>query len=320
MRSMKALCTNAGIDALAIRDLRILEPGPREVRVRVCASALNTADQKVLGGEFLGNVLHGKQRPIVTGWDLAGTVEATGADADLAVGDEVFGCLPYARTTKRGAFAEAVIAPTWALARRPAGLSVGDACALATAGLTALQAIRDLGHVKPEQRVLVVGASGGVGALAVGVASKLGAVVTGICSSGAADFVRSLGATSIIVRAQTDLRALNECYHVILDAPAAHSFGSMRHLLAPGGVYISTLPGPGLFLSMALAPLLGKRAAVVLVKPKRVDLEQLASWAAEGMKIPVDSTFPVRDVAKALARLKRGGMRGRIVITVEDGF
>ena len=94
----------------------------------------------------------------------------------------------------------------------------------------------------------------------------------------------------------------------------------MRHLLRPGGVYISTLPGPGIFLSKALAPLLGKRAAFVVVKSKREDLEQLAAWAADGMNVPVDSTFPVRDVAKALARLKKGGMKGRVVITVEDGF
>lgn len=163
---MKALGTDAGIEALAIRDLPLPEPGPGEVRVHVRASALNPADQKVLGGQFLGNVLHGKERPIVTGWDLAGTVEALGSGADLAVGDEVFGCLAYARTTKRGAFAEAVVAPTSSLARRPSALSPGDACALATAGLTALQAIRDIGRVKPGQRVLVVGASGGVGSLA----------------------------------------------------------------------------------------------------------------------------------------------------------
>ncbi len=317
---MKALCTDAGIDALVIGDVPLPEPGPGEVRVHVRASALNPADQKVLGGEFLGNILHGKQHPIVTGWDLAGTVEAVGPGADLAVGDEVFGCLAYARSTKRGAFAEAVVAPASTLARRPSGLSPGDACALATAGLTALQTIRDIGRVKPEQRVLVVGASGGVGSLAVGVASKLGATVTGVCSAGAADFVRSLGAASILVRDQTDVRHDAERYDIILDAAVAYSFGALRHLLRPGGVYISTLPGPGVLFSMALAPLFGKRAAFVVVKSKRADLEQLAAWVAEGMKVPVDSTFPVRDVAKALARLRKGGMKGRVVITVERGL
>jgi NADPH:quinone reductase len=320
---MKALGTDAGIDALAICEVRLPEPGPGEVRVRVRSSALNPADQKVLGGEFLGNVLHGKQRPIVTGWDLAGAVEAVGSGADLAVGDEVFGCLAYARSTKRGAFAEAVVAPASTLARRPQGLSPGDACALATAGLTALQTIRDIGRVNPGQRVLIVGASGGVGSLAVGVASRLGATVTGVCGAGAADFVRALGASSILVRDQTDLRSARsdaERYDVILDAAVAYSFGALRHLLRPGGVYISTLPGPGIFFSKALAPLFGKRAAFVIVQSRRADLEQLAAWAAEGMTVPIDSTFPVRDVAKALARLKSGGMKGRVVIDVEGGF
>jgi NADPH:quinone reductase-like Zn-dependent oxidoreductase len=317
---MKALCTDTGIDALAIHDLPLPEPSAGEVRVHVRASALNPADQRVLGGELLGNVLHGKQRPLVTGWDLAGTVEAVGPGADLAVGDEVFGCLAYARSTKRGAFAEAVVAPASSLAHRPTALSPGDACALATAGLTALQTIRDIGRVKPGQRVLVVGASGGVGSLAVGVASKLAAAVTGVCSADAADFVQSLGASSIIVRDQVDLRRDPQRYDIILDAAVAYSFVALSHLLRPGGVYISTLPGPGVLLAMALAPVFGKRAAFVAVKSKRADLEQLAAWAAEGMKVPIDSTFPVRDVAKALARLNKGGMKGRVVITVEGGF
>jgi len=317
---MKALCTDSGIDALAVRDLPLPEPGPGEVRVRVRSSALNPADQKVLGGEFLGNVLHGKARPIVTGWDLAGTVDAAGPGADLAVGDEVWGCLAYARSTKRGAFAEEAVAPSATLAKRPDALSAGAACALATAGLTALQAIRDIGRVKAGQRLLVVGASGGVGSLAVGIGTKLGAAVTGICGAGAADFVRSLGATSVVLRGEADPLADPRRYDVILDAAAAHSFGAMRHLLQPGGAYVTTLPGPGVMLSRALAPLFGKRAAFVLVTSKRADLEQLAAWAADGLKVPVDSTFPVRDVGKALARLAKGGMKGRVVIDVAGGF
>jgi len=317
---MKALCTDAGIEALAVRELPTPEPGPGEVRVRVKTSALNPADQKVLGGEFAGNVLHGKQRPLVSGWDLAGTVDAVGPGADLAVGDEVFGFLAYGRKTKRGAFAEQVVIPASSLARRPATLAPGDACALATAGLTALQSLRDIGGAKPGSRVLVIGASGGVGCLAVGVGAKLGANVTGFCSAGAADFVRSLGASAILVRGKDDPLGDATRYDVILDAAVAYSFGSMRHLLAPGGVYVSTLPGPLLLLQMPLARILGKRAAFLTVASKRPDLELVAKWAGEGMKIPIDSAYPVRDVAKALARLKAGGMKGRVVINVEGGF
>jgi NADPH:quinone reductase-like Zn-dependent oxidoreductase len=318
---MKALSTARGVAELEIRELPLPEPGAGEVRVRIRASALNPADQKVLGGEFAGNILHAKQRPLVAGYDLAGTVEGVGPGADLGVGDEVFGFLAYGRATRRGAFAEAVVAPSATLARRPEALTPGIACALATAGATALQALRDVGRLLPGQRVLVVGASGGVGSLAVGVAKKLGANVTGICSASAGDFVRSLGADAVLVRGQDDpLRGAPASYDVVFDPACAYSFGAVRGLLRPGGAYVPTLPSPGLFLAMGIAPLLGKRVGFLTVRSRRADLEQLAAWAADGLKVPIDSTFPVRDVGKALARLARGGMKGRIVIEVAGGF
>jgi NADPH:quinone reductase-like Zn-dependent oxidoreductase len=317
---MKALSTATGIAGLEVCDLPTPEPGQGEVRVRVRASALNPADQKVLGGEFVGNILHGKQKPLVTGYDLAGTVEAAGPGADLAVGDEVFGFLAYGRATRRGAFAEAVVVPSGSLARRPATLSPGEACALATAGATALQALRDNGRLKAGQHALVVGASGGVGSLAIGVAKKLGASVTGACGAAAAELVRALGATTVIVRGQDDPLRGGQSYDVVFDPACAYSFAAVRHLLRPGGAYVPTLPSPGLFLAMGFAPLLGRRAAFLTVRSRRADLEQLAAWAADGLTIPIDSSFAVRDLGKALARLARGGMKGRIVIDVEAGF
>lgn len=317
---MKALCTDGRIESLAIRDLPLPEPGRGEVRVRVRASALNPADQKVLSGQLVGNILHGKQRPVVTGWDVAGTVDAKGPEADLAIGDEVFGFLDYGRRTKRGAFAEAVVIRAASLAKRPASLTPAQAAALATGGVTALQMLRDKCDVKRGQRVLVVGAAGGVGSLAVSIAAKLGATVTAVCSAGAADFVRTLGATAVVERGKEDSLRYVERFQAILDTASASSFGKMQHLLAPGGTYIPTLPGPGLLLSMALARVNGKRAAFLTATSRRADLEELAALAAAGMKVPIDSTFPVRDVGAALARLAKGGMKGRVVIAVEDGF
>ena len=317
---MKALCADEGVASLVVRDLPLPEVKAGEVRVRVHSSALNPADQKVLGGEFLGKALHGQQRPLVTGWDLAGTVEAVGPGADFAVGDEVFGCLAYSRSTQRGAFAEAVVAPAACLARRPQALSPADAAALATAGLTALQTLRDIGRVKAGSRVLIIGAAGGVGAIAVGVARQLGAQVTGVCAASAADWVRSLGATAILPRGELHNAPVGEGYDVVLDAPVGTTFWQVKAMLKPGGVYISTLPGPGILLAKALAPLFGRRAAFIMVKGRRADLELLAEWATHGLRIPIDSTFPVRDLKDALARLARGGMKGRVVISVEGGF
>lgn len=314
---MKALCSEAGLAGLAIRDLPLPEPGPGEVRVRMRTSALNPADQKVLTGDFVGNFLHGKQAPVVVGYDIAGTVDALGAGVtDLAVGDDVFGFLAYARSTKRGCFAEFTLAPAATLARRPAALSLGDAAAIATAGVTALQSLRDLGCLQAGQHVLVVGASGGVGSLAVGVATRLGAEVTAVCSASAADLVRSLGAARIIERGTDPLKD-SARYHVIFDAANAYSWSSARHLLEPGGCYVATLPGPAVFWGMAVARLVGTRCAFIAVAPKRADLELLATWVAAGMAVPIDSHFPLAEVGKAIERMARGGMKGRIVIDVE---
>jgi len=132
--------------------------------------------------------------------------------------------------------------------------------------------------------------------------------------------VRSLGASEVLVRGQDNLQTTTTRYDVVFDTAAAHSFLELRHLLLPGGVYVTTLPGLGLFVALAIGPLFGKRAAFVVVASKRADLELLASWAGAGLVIPIDSTFAVRDVGNALARLARGDMRGRVVIDMAHGF
>lgn len=316
---MKAVASTGGLEDLKVLTLPLPEPGPGEVRVDVHASALNPADVKVLSGELAGNFLHGKAKPLVVGWDVVGVVSAVGADADLAVGDEVFGFLAYDRSTRRGAYAESVVMPARMLARRPATLSEVDAAAIATAGVTALQALRDVGRLQTGQRVLVIGASGGVGSLAVAVGARLGAEVTAVCSAGAFELVRGLGATHVIERGTlADVR--DQRFDLIVDAAAAYAWWELRSLLAPGGAYVTTLPGPGLLLGKALSWTTGTRCEFVSTVPRRKDLELLARWVSEGMRPAIDSTFPVRDLRAALERMKGGGMRGRVVIEVQGGF
>lgn len=318
---MKTTCSDSGISGLHLQDLPDPVAGPGRVTVRMRASALNPADEKVLSGSFVGSILHGKQSPVVVGYDVAGTVESVGPGVtDLAVGDEVFGHLAYARSTLRGAFAELVEIPAAELARCPAGLTPQTAAALATAGMTALQAMRDAGGLKAGQRVLVIGASGGVGSLAVGIAVRLGAEVTGVCSASAMEFVRGLGATHVRDRSAPDALGGDTRFHVVFDAASAHSWFATRQLLEPGGTYVATLPGPAAIAGIAAAPLFGQRARFFTLTVRRTDLELLARWALDGMAVPVDSTFPVRDVAGALARMARGGMKGRVVVQVEGGF
>jgi NADPH:quinone reductase-like Zn-dependent oxidoreductase len=318
---MKTIASTGGLAALQLTDLPDPTPGAGQVRVRMQNSAVNPADNKVLQGEFVGNILHGKQQPLVVGYDVSGTIDALGPGVDgFRVGDDVFGFLPYARGTKRGAYAELVVVAATNLALRPPTISAATGAAIATAGVTALQSLRDQGRLQAGQRVLIVGASGGVGALAVAIAKRLGAEVTGICSAAATDLVKSLGATHVRDRKASDVLGGDTRFDVVFDAAAAHSWFATRHLLAPGGTYVSTLPGPGVFAGTALAPLTGTRCRFIGVVPMAADLQLLAGWVVDGMPVPIDSTFPVRDLGAALERQARGGMRGRVVVEVAGGF
>jgi NADPH:quinone reductase-like Zn-dependent oxidoreductase len=309
------------ISALAIRTVDAPAPRAGQITVRVAAAALNPADLKVARGDFVGRLLHAREAPLVVGYDYAGTVDACGPGVDdLRPGDAVFGFLPYARKTRGGTFSERVVVDAATAARLPAHVPPELAAAAATPGLTALQALRDRGRLRAGGRVLIVGASGGVGSIAVGVAKRLGAHVTGLCSAHAVDFVRSLGADEVVDRGRRPARDLDATFDVILDTAAAYGFASLRRRLAPRGSYVTTLPSAGLVGGGLLALFSSKRCKFIGVAPVRADLEQLATWLAEGLTVPIDSSYPVRELAVALERLGRGTMRGRIAIDVAGGF
>jgi len=306
------------------------DPGPGEVRVQVRASCANHADTKAITGEM--KLMHSGEFPRVVGYDLSGVVDALGADVDdLAVGDEVFGHLAYSRSTKLGAFAEYTVAPAGSLALKPDTVSHEVAAASATAGLTALQALRDrAGLGRPEdvrppdglddraggEHALIVGASGGVGSLAVGVARRLGARVAAVASSSSADFVRSLGADEVIERDRTDPFAGSDRYDVVFDTPAVHSYGEWSQRLKPEGSYVTTLPSLSLVTGKLRSWLSGKGCHLVTVKSRRADLELLSRWIADGLPVPIQQTYPLERVGEALKKLERGGMRGRLAISV----
>ena len=297
------------------------EPGRNEVLVRVARSALNPADLRVSSGEFVGRFLHARVSPLVVGYDFAGSITRCGEGVgSLRVGDEVFGFLPYSSQTRQGAFAELITVSADALAPRPPAISTEIAAAAATPGVTALQVMRDLGQLRAGGRVLLIGAAGGVGSLAVGVAKKLGAKVTAVCSTYAVDFVRGLGADEVIDRRKQDPLSVTGPFEVVFDAASAHGFGACKHLLAPGGAYVATLPSPAVFLGKLAAMFSGHRCEFVTVKPLRKDLEQLATWIGEGMQVPIDARFPVKSLRQGLDRLGKGEVRGRLVVEIDGGF
>ncbi|HTL38842.1 MAG TPA: NAD(P)-dependent alcohol dehydrogenase [Kofleriaceae bacterium] len=321
---MKAIGTpHAGaLDRIGPFDIEMPALTAGSVQVRVVASALNPADVKVLGGQFAGRVLHGRTRPLISGYDFSGVVEAKadGVD-DLSAGDEVFGFLPYSSSNKQGAFAEHVVVPRNAIARKPAGIGHDVAAASATPAVSALQALRDKGTLPTGGKLLVIGAAGGVGSLAVVIAKAWAkAHVTAVCSTYAVDYVRELGADDVIDRRVTEPSKIEGAFDVIFDSAAAYSFTTFRHALARGGAYVTTLPGPALLTGKLLSAFSSKRCHTFLVKPVRADLEIVGELLAAGMKVSIDSHFPVRDLSKALERHARGEVRGRIVIDVERGW
>lgn len=320
---MRALCARAlgAADQLGVEEIPAPQPAAGQVLVRVHAAAANPADLKVVRGELAGRFLHARRFPLVPGYDLAGVVEAAGDGVgDLAAGDRVFGHLPYSGKNAQGSFAELVAVPAGEVGRLPAAVSFETAAAAATTGLTALQGLAGRGRLAAGGRALVLGAAGGVGSIAIGVARKLGASVTAVCGPAAADMVRALGPDELVLRGHGEPLALVGPFEVVFDTPAAYGYRACRRLLAPGGAYVTTLPNAGLAIGKLMALFSSRRAALLVVRSVRADLERLAGWLAEGMAVPIDSRFPVREGGRAIDRLAQGGMRGRVVVDVAGGW
>jgi len=305
---------------MALIEMPTPEPGSGQVRVKVHASAVNPSEEKVATGSV--KFLHGRNFPMVLGYDFSGVVDLVGAGvATVAEGDEVFGFLPYSGSNTLGAFAEYTISMASGLTRKPAGILHAVAAAAATPAITALQSLRDLGRLPSRGRTLIIGASGGVGALGVGVAKKLGAEVVAVCATHAVDFVKGLGASVVIDRKKEDpLKVAEGPFDVVLDAAAVSSWSATRHLLGKGGVYVTTLPGPAIVFHLGLSLFTGTRAKMVIVKNRTDDLALLGRWLTQGLQVPIESTVPVRDVVAGIKRLAAGEMRGRIGVDVIGGF
>ena len=322
---MKAMAasTYGPLEGLRQMDLPLPTPGRGEVRVRVVASALNPADYKVLLGTM--KFLHGRNRPLVVGYDFSGTVDAVGPDVtERSIGDEVFGFLPYGPFNKRGAFAEASLAKCDEIAVKPKGISHETAAASATTGLTAIQSMRDLGRLPASGgQVLVTGVSGGVGSIAVGIAQKLNASVTAVGSGAGLELARRLGAVKVLDRTKEDLpenaqSRLDGQFDVVFDAAAAYRWRKWRGTLKTGGAFVTTLPSFTFAADKAASLFARTRVHFVNVKSRPADLELLAGWLEKGLEVPLAATIQVRDLAKGLAQLQKAG--GRISVRVADGF
>ncbi|MFO0891338.1 MAG: NAD(P)-dependent alcohol dehydrogenase [Isosphaeraceae bacterium] len=304
-------------EKLTLTDLKTPAPGANEVLVRVRAAGVNPVDWKIRSG-MLKWILWLKF-PFVPGFDISGEVEATGPGVTrFRAGDPVYALLGPPRA---GGYAELAVAPESAVALKPRSLSHLEAASMPVAALTALQAFRDLGHLQPGQRVLINGASGGVGSFAVQIARALGGHVTAVCGPTNVDFVRGLGADQVLDYTRDDFTSRAERFHVILDAVAKSSFARAREVLTTAGTYITTLPTVDVLLrGYALAPVLrlfGKkqRARTLFARARSADLEFLARLADDGKLKPViDRVYPLEQVREAHERSESERARGKIVL------
>jgi len=307
-------------DVLQYMEVAKPAPADDEVLIRIYAAAVNPLDRFVLRGAPLIRLIPGLRTPKhkIIGADIAGRVEAVGRSAkQFKAGDAVFGAKGV------GGFAEYVCAVEGKLSRKPANMSFEDAAAVPVAAITALQGLRDEGRIQQGQKVLVDGASGGVGTFAVQIAKSFGAEVTAVCSTRNVATARSIGADHVIDYTREDFTRSGKRYDLILGANAHHSIFDYRRALSPHGVYVCA--GGGLiqiFQAMFLAKLLSrigrKKVRFFIAKINQKDLVVLKDLLEAGKVVPViDRRYPLSKAADAIRYLEEGHAQGKIVITVE---
>lgn len=325
---MKAMmCTQYGPpDVLQLKEMERPVPKDTEVLVQVHASSINYGDWGLLRGKpfFLRLTEGGLREPKikVLGGDVAGRVEAVGRNAmRFQPGDEVFGDLA---ACGRGGFAEYVCAAEDKFAGKPAKLSFEEAAAVPMAAVVALQGLRDEGRIRPGQKVLINGASGGVGTFAVQIAKVFGAEVTAVCSTRNLEMARSIGADHVIDYTQEDCTRNRQRYDLIFAANGYHPISDYKRALSPQGVYVCS--GGSLkqiFQSMLLGPLMsssgGKRMGNLLHRQDTEDLVFVSQLLESGRVVPViDRRYPLDELPQAFQYFGEGHARGKVIITVEQ--
>ncbi|HVM33610.1 MAG TPA: NAD(P)-dependent alcohol dehydrogenase, partial [bacterium] len=288
-----------------------------QVLVEVKGAAFNPADLKVISGKDGGPFLHAAQFPIQLGFDYAGVVAEVGAgETELLAGQAVYGFLAYSPKTTQGSFASYVAVSPEELYLKPQQLDFASAASLATAGVTALRALRDKGRLQAGQSVLINGAAGGVGSLAVQIAKILGARVTATAGGKNLDFVRSLGADQALDYRATPLGEYPGPFDIFLDAASASSFGAAAPLLKPGGIYVTLLPKPSLLVGWLASLFSSKACRFVITASQKADLALLAEWVEAGkLKATVEKTFRFEEVPAGLEELKKASPRGKFAVS-----
>jgi NADPH:quinone reductase-like Zn-dependent oxidoreductase len=314
-------------DVLEVKDIKKSEPNDDQVLVKVHAAAVNPYDWHFIRGTpYMMRMMMGglrKPKDPRIGVDYAGTVEAVGKNVTrFKPGDEVFG-------NRTGAFAEYLCARAdRAIALKPANITFEQAAGVPVAGLTALQGLRDHGKVQPGQKVLINGASGGVGTFAVQIAKALGAEVTGVCSTRNVDLVRSLGADHVIDYTKEDFTKGDERYDVILDNVGTQPLSGFRRVLKPNGICViigGGGPNDGKWVgpmarpikAKLMSPFISQKIGMMMAQGNPDDLKLIADLMQAGkVTTVIDRTYPLSEIREAVRYVEAGRARGKVIIKV----
>jgi NADPH:quinone reductase-like Zn-dependent oxidoreductase len=324
--SMKGVVNNCygSPDVLKLEELPKPTPADDQLLVKVHAAALNPLDWHTMrGSPYIMRMSSGLGAPkdVRVGVDFAGTVEAVGKNVtQFKPGDEVFGGAD-------GAVAEyVVVRESRAVALKPTNMTFEQAASVPVAAITALQALRDKGGIKPGQRVLINGASGGVGTFAVQIAKHFGAEVTGVCSTRNVELVRSLGADRVVDYTQEDFAQGPERYDIILDNVGNRSLADLRRVMQPNGALV-IVGGPkgnwigpmtGVIKAAVVAPFVDQKLGFFIARLNHEDMKLLGELMQAGQMTPViDRRYPLGEAAKAMAYLEEGRARGKVIVSME---
>jgi NADPH:quinone reductase-like Zn-dependent oxidoreductase len=313
---MKAVVINkyGGNEVLDIRDVPRPVPGPDDVVIKVHSASVNPVDWKIRSG--MTKVLTGFTFPKILGSECSGVVGETGRNVKiLREGDHVIG---FPGIRRLAAFAEYACVSEKNVFSKPENISFEQASTIPVAGLTALQCLRDLGHIAQDHIVLINGASGGVGHFAIQIAKIFGALVTGVCSSGNAVFVKELGADNVIDYSREDFTKRAERYDIIFDTVSKRSFKECMRVLGLKGIYINTLPTLQVLLNQFVTGLFSSiKAKTAMVHPNASDMEWMKSQIEAGrIRIVIDRTYLLEQIGDAFAYSETERARGKIVLRI----
>ncbi|MGB7593367.1 MAG: NAD(P)-dependent alcohol dehydrogenase [Terriglobia bacterium] len=309
-------------DVLKCEEIEKPTAGDNEVLIRVRAASVNPFDWHFMRGTpYMVRIMAGLRKPKDKrlGVDVAGQVEAVGRNVtQFKPGDEVFGAC-------RGALAEYACTSESALVMKPDNVTFEQAASVPIAAFTALQGLRDKGHIQPGQKVLINGAAGGVGTFAVQIAKSFGAEVTGVCSTRNVDMVRSIGADRVIDYTQEDFTKSGQRYDLFFDCVGNHSLSACRRVLNPKGIYI-VVGGPGgrwlgplarMLKTLVLSRFVSQNLVMFLAKASKEDLTVMHELMKAGKVTPViDKRYKLSEVPEAIRYLEEGHARGKVVITL----